>query len=308
MQHHHYQKPEDLFRAQAALMQWVRIAGHCSYLHKGDIGHRLFNSCYGYDPADMFHYWVDESGEICAFSILLPHKDLFDLQVAPRLYCSDAHVAFLDFCAREFLRLAEKYGTDFDHMNVEACEYDRAYISLVESRGFVRRKLTFVMTRHDLVDLPDAHLPAGFHFHDATIADAAALADVHNHSFTNKWNAESYSAVFNSPHMEREIVVVAPDGRCAAFINIWIDSVNRSLLFEPVGTHSDFRRRGIAKALMVYALRRMQAEAGITCAYVGHEPPVSNPASTALYASVGFKKLHGCYDFAKPAKLRAESA
>ena len=64
MQHHHYQQADDLYRAQAALMQWVRIAGHRGYWHKGDIGHRLFNGCFGYDPAEMFRYWVDQAGEI----------------------------------------------------------------------------------------------------------------------------------------------------------------------------------------------------------------------------------------------------
>ena len=289
-------------------MQWVSQAGHCSYLHKGDIGHRLFNSCYGYDPADMFCYWVDESGEVVAFAVFFPQAETFDLQVAPRLHCSDSHLAMFDFCERETLRLAVKYDKVFADMILEVPECDRAYVNLVESRGYVRRKLFFVMTRHDLRSLPNAHLPAGFHFHDARVADAAALADVHNHSFTNKWNAESYAAVFKSPHMEREIVVAAPDGRFAAFTNIWIDDVNRSLLFEPVGTHSDFRRMGIGKALMTYVLRRMQAEAGITCAYVCHEPPDKNPASAALYASVGFKKLHDIYDYAKPVKTRAKSA
>ena len=101
---------------------------------------------------------------------------------------------------------------------------------------------------------------------------------------------------------------MAPDGRCAAFTNTWIDTVNRSLLFEPVGAHSDFRRMGIAKALMAYALRRMQAEAAITCAYVCHEPPTKNPASTALYASVGFKRLYDFYDYAKPVQISAKTA
>ena len=87
--------------------------------------------------------------------------------------------------------------------------------------------------------------------------------DLHNHTFADKWNAESYGAVFGAPHMEYEWVVVAPDGRFAAFTNLWIDQVNRSMLFEPVGTHSDFRRQGLGKALMLYALRRMRDERGI---------------------------------------------
>ena len=53
MKARHYQGPKDFYRAQAALMAWVRQCGHCNYLHKGDVGHRLFNSCSQYDPASV---------------------------------------------------------------------------------------------------------------------------------------------------------------------------------------------------------------------------------------------------------------
>ena len=294
-----YQSAVDLQRSQAALMQWVRQAGHCNYLHKGDIGHRLFNTCYGYDPSDMFRYWLDEGGEIAAFAVFCPHWEFFDLQVAPGLLCGDRHIAIFAYCERETLMLGEKYDKKIKELGVEVCDCDPVYKAFVKARGYSYSKLLFTLTRHDLAQMPAAPLPDGFRFHDATAADAAALADVHNHSFTNKWNADSYGEVFRSPHMERELVVVAPDGRFAAFTNLWIDEVNRSLLFEPVGTHSDYRRRGIAKALMVYALKRMTAERDIQYAYGGHEPPDKNPASGALYASVGFQVLHTIREFSK---------
>ena len=79
-----YERPEDLFRCQAALMKWVREAGHCHLLHKGDIGHRLFNGGYGYDPGDLLRFWLDEKDEIAAFALLSPHWEMFELQLAPR--------------------------------------------------------------------------------------------------------------------------------------------------------------------------------------------------------------------------------
>ena len=300
MQARHYAGTEDLYRAQAALMQWVRQRGHCNYLHSGDIGHRLFNGCVDYDPADMMRYWLDEAGEICAFALLFPHWEGFDLQVAPSLWLSAWHEAIFDACERETLRLAERFGLEMKEVAVEAFDCDPAYVAFVEARGYAHAKHSITLTRRDLVDLPPAPLPAGFRFNEATAEDAALLADVHNHSFSAKWNAEKYLKVFRAPHMEYELVVVAPDGRFAAFTNVWVDAVNRSLLFEPVGTHSDFRRRGIGKALMTYALKRMRAERGIDCAYVCHQPPSKNPASTALYASVGFKPLHAVHEYAKP--------
>ena len=299
MEARHYQGPDDLYRAQAALMQWVREAGHCNYWHKGDIGHRLFNGCFGYDPGDRMRNWLDGAGEIGAFAILYPHWEAFDLQVAPALWLGEAHITIFEYCERETLRLAERIGKSMKEIVVEAFDCDPSSCAFLEARGYLHAKHSITLTHHDLSEIPAAPLPAGFRFHNATAADAGRLADVHNHCFSNKWNAKTYLEVLRSPHMEYEIVVVAPDGRFAAFTNVWIDEVNRSLLFEPVGTHSDFRWRGIGKALMVYVLKRMQAERGIECAYVCHEPPSKNPASSALYASVGFKKLHDIHDYSK---------
>ena len=300
MRHQAYSQPADLLRAQAALMQWVRSDGHSYYLHKGDIGHRLFNGCCDYDKARMFRSWLDATGELAAFAILYPHWESFDLQVAPDLRFGEKHSRIFRFCERETLRLAKEFGMSFANMVVEVGEDAAGAAEFAEAHGYRRDKLCLSMTRHDLAELPDAPLPAGFCFHQATAADAERLAEVHNHSFSNKWDAQSYAAVFNAPHLEAEWVVRAPDGRFAAFTNLWVDEVNRSLLFEPVGTHEDFRRRGIGKALMVHALRRMQAERGITCAYVCHAPPEKNPASGALYTSVGFEKLHDFAEYIKP--------
>lgn len=307
MQYYRYSTPDDLYRAQDALMQWTRAAGDCNYLHKGDVGHQLFNACYGYDKGEIFRYWLDASGELVAFVLLAPHWEFFNLQVAPNLRLSVEHIALFEFCECETLRLAKLFNTRLKDLYVDAFDCDPAYIAFVEARGFQREKHGITLTRHDLQDLPEAALPPGFRFHEVTEADMDPLMDLHNHTFADKWSVASYRAVFTAPHMEREWVVVAPDGRFAAFVNLWIDSVNRSLLFEPVGTHSDFRRQGLAKALMLHAMRRMGAEQGIKSAYVGHEPADKNPASGALYASVGFKPLFEIYDYKKPIGHTARS-
>jgi len=296
---HAYRKASDLGRAQASLMNWVRQTSQRGYLHKGDIGHRLFNACYGYDKADVFRYWTDDTGEIAAFVLLYPHWESFDLLVAPGLSCSDRHAELIRYCEEETLRLGQKYGKTIKKWVIEVSDDDSGQQDFLATVGYSKSKHWFTLTRHQLDFFPDAALPDGFHFHDASPADLEKLADVHNHSFTNKWSAGSYGEVFRSPHLEHEIVVVAPDGRFAAFTNVWIDNLNRSLLFEPVGTHSDFRRRGLGKALMVYALKRMKAEHNLVCAYVCHEPADKNPASGALYASVGFQELHKIYEYVK---------
>ena len=294
-----YASPADFVRAQDALMRWALESGLKYHLHKGDVGHRIYNNCHGYDPAEIFHTWLDAHGDVAAFAMLSPHKQFLDLQVAPHLLFGDLHSQALDFCERESVRIAKNRGLKMTEICMEVTESDPAHVAFAAAHGFGNGQLSIINTRHDLSNLPDAPLPHGFRFHDATSADSAQLADVHNHSFANKWTAESYREVITAPHMECESVVVAPDGRFAAFVNLWHDSLNRSMLFEPVGTHSDFRRMGIAKALMAQSLRRMQREWRINHAWVGHAPADKNPASAALYASVGFVKVHEYYDYCK---------
>ncbi|MDQ7024939.1 MAG: GNAT family N-acetyltransferase [Anaerolineae bacterium] len=96
--------------------------------------------------------------------------------------------------------------------------------------------------------------------------------------------------------VEREIVVVAPDGQFAAFTETWLDDVNKVGLFEPVGTHKDFQRRGLGRAMMLHTLHEMKS-LGMKTAIVGHE--INNPASTGLYNSLGFRTKYEITDYKK---------
>ena len=53
---------------------------------------------------------------------------------------------------------------------------------------------------------------------------------------------------------EHEIIVVAADGRLAAFTTIRLDNLNNVGLFEPVGTRPVFQRRGLARAMLLLSL------------------------------------------------------
>jgi ribosomal protein S18 acetylase RimI-like enzyme len=83
-----------------------------------------------------------------------------------------------------------------------------------------------------------------------------------------------------------DIVAIAPDGQIGAFCIVWIDSVNKVGLFEPVGTHPDFQRKGLGKAVILEGLRRLQA-AGMRQAIVSTFE--DNLAAIKLYESVGFR-------------------
>jgi len=51
---------------------------------------------------------------------------------------------------------------------------------------------------------------------------------------------------------------------------VWIDRANRMAEIDPLGTHPDYRGRGLAKALVLDSFRRMRAS-GMRLAYIASE-------------------------------------
>ena len=83
-----------------------------------------------------------------------------------------------------------------------------------------------------------------------------------------------------------DIVATSPDGRIGAFCIAWPDPVNQVGLFEPVGSHPDFQRKGLGKAVMLEGLRRL-LQMGMRAAIVSAEE--DNTAAINLYETVGFQ-------------------
>ena len=135
-------------------------------------------------------------------------------------------------------------------------------------------------------------------FRQATPQDLRQLCLVHEGAFGNAWSDTAYSYVMHMPgyDVNKEYVIVAPDGTFAAFTVTWHDTLNSVGLFEPVGVHKDFHRKGLGRALMYASMRRMQ-EQGIKTAIVWHG--VDNPASTGLYAAVGFLPKYHVHEYKK---------
>jgi ribosomal protein S18 acetylase RimI-like enzyme len=85
---------------------------------------------------------------------------------------------------------------------------------------------------------------------------------------------------------ELDVVVVAPDGTFAAFVMAWADSTLKLGELEPVGTHQDYRRRGLGKAALFEALRRLRA-AGMDAVSVATS--ALDTGNIAFYQAAGFE-------------------
>ncbi|WP_026871707.1 GNAT family N-acetyltransferase [Inquilinus limosus] len=145
----------------------------------------------------------------------------------------------------------------------------------------------------ELTDVPDPVLPEGFRFltaGDVSVADAVqAHRDAwHPSSFTEA----AFARVRRTwPYRtDLHVLIEAPDGTLAATAIIWLDESSRTAEFEPVGTHRDFRRRGLGTALQLHGMHLARA-AGANRMLVACLGAPAHPAARNLYTGVGFRAL-----------------
>ena len=180
--------------------------------------------------------------------------------------------------------------------DVFSCDVTRA--ELLTRLGFRQYRLFDPIRVRDLADpLSHQRLPPGFIARSARADDYQQLAAVRNSAFRDDWSGDGFrDEVMRKPgyRPEREIIVVGPDGHIVAFTVTWIDTLNRVGHFEPVGTHRDFQRRGLAQAMMLVALRKLQS-LGMHSPTVEHA--ADNRPALELYSRLGFEKNYELYGY-----------
>ena len=242
--------------------------------HVGDLIWRMFYSS-DFDPAQNVRLWED-NGEIVGFGWRYPPNGA-DLNPRDPALLPEM-VAWADANIHE------------GKLYVATLDANRSEIDYFESHGFQRHPPYGYHLRRLIGDFPAWSLPAGFSLRSlAGDSEVAARAEAHRLAFgTQAVTDEGYRNVIQTPIYDRDLdlLVIAPDRRIAAFCLCWLDEVNHVGLFEPVGTHPDFRRLGLARTVMLEGLRRMQAR-GMEAVLVA--TGAENMASQALYQALGFK-------------------
>lgn len=296
-----YSGPSDVSRILRFAGECNLLTDWCCSLHPGDASHFLSNELAGRDPAP-YCFVYESSGRLEA--LILFHairSSAWGLLVHPHRRDAGLEAALVAWAEQHLRHLLSASGSASAWITSEALDCDTPRRDILASRGYVAAPDPdfYVTTRSLQGELPVSVLPDGFSIRAvAGEYEADAVQAVHASAFGRAWQPGEYLQVMRSPsfHIEHELVVVAPDGRFAAFLVYWLDPISKSGLFEPVGCHSGFQRRGLTKALLYEGLRRMAAQ-GMTMAMVVHEAPDDNPAATALYRSVGFTPKYGSNEY-----------
>lgn len=171
-------------------------------------------------------------------------------------------------------------------------ESDSEKIARLEAHGY--RRIDGDASNHMVLSLDDEleepRLPDGYKLRTVEPPDLERRVEVHRAAFApSRVVTESYARLQLEWPYRRDLdhVIEAQDGTFAAFCLAWLDEENRAGLLEPVGTHPDYRRRGLAIAVCRGAVRSLKA-AGATVAVIGSLDP--SPAE-AVYEKVGFRSV-----------------
>jgi mycothiol synthase len=179
-------------------------------------------------------------------------------------------------------------------LDLPTWDYDLPRRQLLEARGYRALEQGGWLRRLSLGAwrIPRQHVSPPYGVATTTDAsaalDASRMATLLNAAFGRTIHTAAEYATFmrRSPSFRHDLnlVALAPDGSFAAHVGLTWDGENRHGIFEPVCTHPDHRRHGLARALMLEGLRRLHALGARTASV---ETGDMLPAN-ALYAGTGF--------------------
>ena len=160
---------------------------------------------------------------------------------------------------------------------------------LVRKRGYRPVGATHTWLERRINALPEPRLPPDFVIRSVADEDdverrrAAKALAFGGHYCPLDWPpAAAFRELQRAPdyRAELDLFVVAPTGDYVSFCTGWVDERNHYADFEPVGTHVEYRRLGLARAVMAEGLRRMAAR-GAERSYMEANPH--------FYSRVGFE-------------------
>jgi len=197
-------------------------------------------------------------------------------------------------CMDENLRHRQK-----NSLTVNVYEHDEPLQALLAQRGYARQAEHPEWMSEYIIDaLPKIQLPEGYIIRSmADDNDLAKRCAIYGYGFNHRDPKEwatpfTYAELQKAPNYRQDLdlYVVAPDGEWVACAIAWYDPLNRRGMFEHVGTHLDYRRRGFGRAVVWEGIRRLAA-LGAEKAYVG--------SSQTFYLDIGFGMKWASYNWVK---------
>jgi mycothiol synthase len=302
----YYETEQDFHQMQAMLMEARSRTDDWHYAHVGDLIFKFLMVACHQNPQEFIRLWHDDRGGLVGYAIL-GEDPSFDCQILPEYEWIGIEAEAMDWAETLISELRRRDANQWSGHFVSAARQDDAKrIAFLEQRGFCYSGefAEVNMLRSLDESIPETALPNGCQVR--AVADvpgeisnrAAAHREVWQPWTDGNINDDDYVHFMQLPGYQREldVVAVAPDGVIAAFVNCWIDPVNRIGDFGPVGARPAYRQQGLTRAVLLEGLRRLKA-CGMerVCVSTG----ISNTPATRLYESIGFKGVNQTLDYVK---------
>jgi mycothiol synthase len=300
-----YQTEHDLQQMQGLLMEARSRTDDWHYWHVGELMFGFFMVACHLNPQEHIRLWHDAEGKLVGYAVL-GEDPSFDCQVLPEYEWSGIETEAMAWTEMRLAELRQRDAQRWSGNLVSGARQDNAKrIVFLEQHGFrYRGEFAEVNMLRSLDEpIPEAVLPPDYQVRAvAEVGEiskrAAAQREVWQPWTVGNVSDEDYVYFMRLPgyHRDLDVVTVTPDGIIAAYVNGWIDPVNRIGDFGPVGALPAYRRQGLTRAVLLECLRRMQMRGmDRVCVSTG----MSNTPALRLYESIGFKIVNKYLDYVK---------
>ena len=240
--------------------------------------------------------WEDADGRVVGFAIMRPYVNAMFYEVAS-IKASGALENEILRWGQQQIRQANSSRDKPDTLRISCPADYLERIGVLEQNSFQAQPVrTLQMTRSLREPLPEPQLLPGFTIRHVTgEQEAEALTLLHQAAFgTQNLTVEARLAWMRTPEYDPELdlLIVAPSGSWVAYCMCSISQEQNALTghklgyTDPIGTHPDFRRQGLARALLLTGLRYLK-ERGMDSAALSTWGENSAMQKTA--ESVGFQ-------------------
>jgi ribosomal protein S18 acetylase RimI-like enzyme len=274
------------------------------YWHVGELAFGFFMIDCHLDPRKHVRLWHDRD-KLVGYA-MLGDDAYFDWQVLPEHEGKGIEEEALAWAQGLLVELRAGDAERWKGPMMVGTRIDNAErIAFLEEHGFRRGEYVEVNMLRSLGEaLPPLALPGGFRVRllagdAAEVADRAAAHREVWHPWTvGEVTDEQYARFMRMPgyDCDLDVAAVAPDGTIAAYVNGWLDPVNKIGDLGPVGAREAYRRQGLTRAVLLECLRRMKARGmDRVCVSTGE----GNVAARGLYESIGFRIVNRYVEYAR---------
>lgn len=238
----------------------------------------------------MNRIWEDSEGNITG--ILCVEHPVRDEPEFGEI-CIQRHPNHLDLL-EEMLSVGEELyaNPELNRVYIWTFEEDEMMNRILKKRDYEQRSEPVIHHLEFAIgELPQVELPEGYRLLSmADECDIDKRREIFGRGFNHpdpiEWPSRlSYEELMRAPDYRREhdVFIVAPDGTYAACGILWYDSVSRVAHIEPLGTHPEHRKIGLARAIQYEALRLAKELGAERMPMIGGFEP--------FYRAVGFTEL-----------------